>query len=327
MKGGLIISLFVSIWITICAGIQSEGYIPPGWSRKMKQSGRIDMEQLRQVTREKGIDSGFFHVKEIMSALSRGQRDLELNLEQNEVDMSLLSADGAANNNNDNNEAFFKQFLHKTNVKYKLMGEDVVKKYMSLDESHHAQSIREIDSDKVVHCPAIASAADADADASTGLRHTHLQEGDIIVASEHGAHVHSHETSPASLLSFMRSDAVTRNQGFKLIRRVVSVHQASASASASHCKTYMTEDLAALDLFHSFSIDTVAQSPFQYTSHMIDESDTNHGGRRLACTPGAGEAKDVQKDNSNLVVNLSADKGCVSFTKKMPGSISINYSK
>lgn len=83
-----------------------------------------------------------------MAALSRGERSLEVHKSKDHVDMSLYVHSA----NDEDNAAFFKQMLHKTTIQYNLLGEDTVKRFMSLDETRHVEAVPEIDHTSLKHC-------------------------------------------------------------------------------------------------------------------------------------------------------------------------------
>lgn len=173
--------------ITVCVllSVVNGAFVPVNDMTQTSFRSLPDFDALRAEQRAKGIQEAMWtiHTKDIMGAISRGERNVHINMKKDEIDMSLWNAEDP--------KPFYSQLLHTTVVDYNLKGEeDGVKKFMSLDEAHHASSIRSIDSDGIVHCAATMH---------------HLEEGDVILASEHGSDVHFSASSQSSLGSFMRS--------------------------------------------------------------------------------------------------------------------------
>jgi hypothetical protein len=139
-------------------------------------------------------------------------------------------------------DQFSSQMFHKTTTNYEF-AKDVT--LYSLDTSMHADSIEGVSEDSLLHCP-------------VNEKH-HASVGDIFVASTHGKSVHSKEHG--HLGTYMRSESVLRNQGFLLLRRVVS--KSTVSSNEKTCSSYVTEDVHPIELFHSFHIDSEAESPFE----------------------------------------------------------------
>lgn len=302
--------LFLTLVYSICLVALASGkeVSLPHFSRSLTQGGIIEHRRWRDAIRENGMKRGFIHVKEIMSALSQGERNIEVSIKKDEIDMRGLEENDP--------ELFFKQMLHNTNAKYTLLDENQVKTFMSLDEAHHAQSIREISSDTMTHCAKFS-----------------LQVGDIILASEHGNHVHSTPSDSTSLSQFMQSPQMQRNEDFKMIRRVTSVKNAAYDdARSTSCVTYQTEDLSPLEIFSHFTVDVDAKSPFQHYDQSYDSpssstSATDAQHRHLAepaslpkCVGSVGK-----EGTSHWTFNLTKSHGCIEYNRDLPGSIAINY--
>jgi len=312
-----IVVLFLSILLLFVAAAP----IYTHFDETLSGTQNVDMAEQRAQMRATGLERGLFHVKEIMTAISRGQRSLEVREHKDEVDTSLASPD-------DNYSAFFSQMLYTTVTKYNLLGENQVQTFMSLDQDHHARAINEIDSDSMKHC--IGTVGEQQ-------QQQHLQVGDIVIASEHGQDVHSDSSStPSSLSAFMQSPSVQRNEGFKLIRRVSQVSSPSfADDNHQLCKAYKTEDLTPLEIFNDFSIDIDGKIPFRISTVGDDDKSRKLGDANAFPGQGLIACTDKMFDNPNGQspleflgggsFNLGYSAACLDYSYQFPGSIGVNY--
>lgn len=141
-------------------------------------------------------------------------------------------------------------------------------KYFSLDQAHHAASVKEISKRKLVHC--VNPQAQDPVPAATGVP----EVGDIFMATSHGDEVHSSGSTTnvhRNLVDFMNSPHVRQNKGFLMLRRVVQVVDRNNARNTrilegkdasivngedDICRTIHTEDIHPFDLFHNFKINT-----------------------------------------------------------------------
>ena len=312
-KMGFFVALF---FLSLCnLSVVNAAFIPLAEMTDSSYRGLPDFDALRVQQREKGIEEAMWtiHTKEIMGAISRGERRIPLVLKKEKIDLNLWNAEDP--------KPFFSQFLHTTSIEYNLKGEvDGVKRYMSLDDNHHASSIRSIDSNGMIHCAGAAS--------------HHLEEGDVIIASEHGVDVHS--SSSSSLGNFMRSPSIERNKGFRLLRRVTNVVHTLESEA---CKAYETEEIHPLEIFSDFSVSTEGKNPFQISQYSTDDSTATAASLTekhrslqasssyITCTnPVFGGRPTVgSRGQSQWTYALTSSYACLDYTYNLGGSVNINY--
>jgi hypothetical protein len=144
----------------------------------------------------------------------------------------------------------------------------------------------------------------------------------------------------------MRSPKINRNQGFKLIRRVVAVKE--ANSDNHHCKSYETEDLVPLEIFDSFNFNVDGKIPFRmstYSDNSLEveskkrqaELQQQQGGRSLQGFPGYNLVScsnsmfgDEQKSfngpgGGSGSIALARRYVCIDYQYLVPGSIGANY--
>lgn len=134
-------------------------------------------------------------------------------------------------------------------------------KYFSLDQEHHATSVKDISDRKLLHCP------NPQTQQATG---SSPEVGDIFMATSHGDDIHSSVSTAnvhRNLVNFMNSPHVRQNKGFLMLRRVVQIDNTPPADIISDargledvdtdaCRTVHTEDIIPFDLFHDFKINT-----------------------------------------------------------------------
>ena len=137
------------------------------------------------------------------------------------------------------------------------------------------KTITQVSSSSITHCP-------------DDLLSNVAKVGDIFVASEYGASVHSDREKHPVLSEFMTSPEVTRNEGFLLLRRVTSKTSVSDKTSRN-CMQYETENIHPVEMLQSFDMKAEVSNPVALNYlHSMDPPTSRNLKSKLPYTPQCG---------------------------------------